>query len=235
MVCYKSQILKRKTMDKKRIFLLIILIVFFAQGYGQQSNNKKSVAGALLRSIAVPGWGEIYAENYSAAKWTFSAEITVWASYFFFIAKSNWMEDDYKNIALSYATVSTKDRDKQYWIDVGESSDIFSHNEGAARRRDKEAIYTDTDTYYWYWENQNKRADYNHLRISSGRIEEYAKIVISGALLTRLVSSVIAVRSVKRYNRDIVDDNSPDVSFNIKPVIDSRFKWIPYAQVNIAF
>lgn len=222
-------------MDKKRIFLSIILIVFFTQGYSQEIINKKSVAGALFRSIAVPGWGEIYAENYSAAKWTFSAEVAVWASYFFFTAKSNWMEDDYKNIALSYASVSTSSRDKQYWIDVGESSDIFSHNEDAARRRDKEAIYTDTNTYYWYWQNENKRADYNHLRISSGRIDEYAKIVISGALLTRMVSSVIAVRSVKRYNRGLVDKKSPDISFNVKPVIDSQLKWIPYAQIKIAF
>lgn len=217
-----------------KIFLILITFVFMTNTFGQETTEEKSVAGALFRSLAIPGWGEYYAENYTAAKWTFGAEIAVWTSYFFLSAKSNWLEEDYKNLAVAHAGVSSKDRDKQYWIDVGGSDDIYIHNEKAAQNRDQDAIYTDTHTYYWYWENANYHADYNNLRIQSGRFDEYASIVISGAILTRLVSSVIAVRSVKRYNSKITEEEM-SFNFHVKPQIDSGYHWYPAAHFKLTF
>ena len=221
-------------MKIKKHLLLFILLLFTFNLFGQETKEKKSVAGALFRSMAIPGWGEYYAENYTAAKWTFGAEIAVWASYFFLTAKSSWLEDDYKNLAVAYASVSSKDRDKQYWIDVGGSDNIYIHNHEAAQDRDQDAIYTDTELYYWYWQSANYRSDYNNLRIQSGRYEEYASIVIGGALLTRLVSSVLAVRSVNRYNKNISNEEM-GFNFQVKPRLDSDFHWYPAAQVRLTF
>jgi hypothetical protein len=213
-------------------FILIIATQFLP---GQSSGEKKSVGGALLRSLAVPGWGEYYAENYTAATWTFAAEITVWASYFYLNSQSQRLGNDYRSLAVTYAGVSSTDRSDAYWIHVGEAENIYEHNRESALNRNADAVYRDTDTYYWYWQDEQKFRDYNHLRVRSGRLEEYAQLVVAGAILTRLVSSVLAVRSVRRYNRALTENQDLGLAFHVQPILDSSARWIPVARMQVTF
>ena len=225
-------------MRKSLLIFAIALLLLSGTAIAQEQEavkEKKSVAGALFRSLAIPGWGEYYGENYTAAKWTFGAEVAIWLSYFYFDGQNRSLESDYKNLAITHAGVSSGDRPKQYWIDVGSSNDIYNHNIKAAQDRDAEAIYRDIETYYWRWETPGYRADYNHIRVKSGQFAEYAEMTFGAHLLTRLVSSVLAVRSVNRYNRGLKEKKEIEYGIIFRPKMDSGEKYFMSTQLQIRF
>jgi hypothetical protein len=215
---------------KARILFLAMAIALT----GGLQAQKKSVGGAVLRSLVVPGWGEYYAGNTALAKWTFGSELAVWSGYFYLNARSRWLERDYKDLAETHAGITSTDRGKQFWIDVGASEDIFAHNERMARSRDQDAIYTDTEAYYWRWPSVDLRADYNHVRVKSGTVKEYAESLLGAALLTRLVSGILAAREVRRHNRDITSEAS-NFQLQFTPVQSPSAGWYTAAKLSFEF
>jgi hypothetical protein len=223
---------------KNRIFIVLsVFLVLNWNGplFGQVQPEEKSVPGALLRSMVLPGWGEYYTENYTAAKWTFGAELAVWISYFYLDFQSGVLEEQFKDIAVAYAGVNSIDRGKQYWIDVGSSENIYLHNIKAARNRDKDGIYTDIEKYYWQWSDRGRQADYNHLRVRSVDYADYAKMTLGGLFLTRLVSGVLAVRGAKRYNRDLRESKKNSYGLYFSPELDSGREVYMAARLKICF
>jgi len=167
-------------------------------------------AGAALRSLILPGWGQLATGHYTQAAIYGGIEVATWTSYITFQRQGNLRRDSYFQTAQLYAGIDLEQQDESYRKLVGQyrSSDVY--NQYVVMR---EAAYFYTDpadqqAYIasrsipaenaWNWNEDRAAFDrYGEQRRSSEQAFKNGQYALGVAVINRVVSAIAAARQAK--------------------------------------
>ena len=196
---------------------------------GVGSAGTKNPMVAVLMSVVLPGWGELYTGHTARAKGFMAAEAAIWLSYAGLTIQGNLREDDYKDYARAFAGVSL-DGDGGYWDDVSDfmrSEGIASYNESI--RRDARSLFPDDldaqEEYFlengyfggqaWEWGSEERFEEFRRIKHSASVSFRSAFFMSGLAVLNRAISAIDSAWMARRHNRGIAGE--PTVRVSVSP------------------
>jgi hypothetical protein len=182
----------------------------------------KSVGGAFLLSLILPGAGEWYTGNRTAARMSFGAELLIWAGYISNNLYSDHLQNETRVYAVQHAGVQRSGKDTQYWIDIGKHDDIYLFNEKRHQERNFDALYPQTAEYAWDWDSHENRLRYDGKRLNANVIANRIVYFQAAVLLNHMISGVNAMRLARRHNRAAAEHPSLGMQFQSWPVDRAR-------------
>jgi hypothetical protein len=192
-------------------------------------SGKKNAGLAIIYSLLLPGMGELYAGNYSSGKYFTAAEGLLWISYIGMNTYAGWKKDDYKSLAVKNAGITTSGKDETYFSTIGDYENIDQYNNEKTLENNFSEMY-DAHKYYWKWNSTNDRKNYRNLWVKSEQAYNDVRFIVGAMIINRLVSAINAVRLVSKYNKNInnelswnlttnlsyAEDNSPQINLNFQ-------------------
>jgi len=162
---------------------------------------KRRRGRAFVRSLLIPGWGQLTEDRRRRGYGFLAMEATLVASLVAFNSYRNWLEDDYRAYARQHAGVSGG-HDHQFYVDIGNWNDRDAFNQQRLRYRQFDRIYT-SPSDDWLWDSDRNRQHFKSIRIASDQAEQNALLVVGGLLLNHLLSAIDASRGVKKADRRV--------------------------------
>ncbi len=160
--------------------------------------------GTVLRSIVLPGWGQLHAGHSTRGAVYMGLEASIWTGVGVSYLQAIFNRDDYRNLAMERAGIDVSSRDRDFQDDVGDFSSSSEYNDyirSLARYYypdDPEAQqnYFDTNSRYgsdgWNWSSSDARENYDDaLRISREWFRR-TTYVAAFAIVNRAVSAIDA-------------------------------------------
>jgi hypothetical protein len=149
-------------------------------------------------SLIVPGWSHYRADQKGRAFFFLGAEAAIWTSYTIFEVQGHRREDAYKDFAMQFAGVAAGNHDDAYWKAVGNYLSNEDYNE-VVRRDLRAGIDPEGPEYFvpedWLWRSPDRFDEYGLLRSDSNNAYHNADLVITWAIINRIVAFVDALRS----------------------------------------
>ena len=182
-----------------------------------QNNNfeKKSAGLAILYSLLLPGMGELYAGDYSTGKYFTIADGIIWGTVAGISVYGNNKENDYRAFAQSFGGVSLKNKDDEYFANIGIYENIDQYNREKELNREFDEVYN-SDSHYWSWSGTDQRKQYRGLWSSSESAKNNLRFAVGALVLNRIVSAIFAVRAVSAYNKRQNNQLSWKMNFNVE-------------------
>ncbi|MBL1212718.1 MAG: hypothetical protein HND52_05080 [Ignavibacteriae bacterium] len=176
--------------------------------------EKKSAGLAIIYSLLLPGMGEMYAGNYASGKYFTIADAAIWGFFTGFTVYGNRMESNYKSYAAGFGGVDNTGKDDRYYAVIGDYVSIEQYNNEQELNRNFEEVY-DVETHYWDWGTSDKRKEFRSTWTSSEQANNNIRFAVGALILNRVVSAINAVRLVSRYNKNIDEELSWNLSFGL--------------------
>ena len=176
--------------------------------------ERKNPMIAVLLSLAVPGWGEIYAGNPERGKLFMAAEAGIWIGYASFRIQEDLRIDDYEDYAQSALGVPAG-TGSDYYADIADylsSEGQSSYNEDVRREArsfypddlDAQEAYLSANGYFgdeaWEWGSVEEIKKYRSLRYQAGESERRAFYMTGLAVLNRALSAIDSAWMARRFN-----------------------------------
>jgi hypothetical protein len=184
----------------------------------EDTAGSRTIGGAFMRSLVLPGWGQRYAGAKTAARNFFVVEAFLWGSFAAFQIYGHWLEDDYKLFAATHASAEVNGKEDQFFVDIGNFINIDEFNQSRLRRRDVEGLY-DPATHFWRWDTDANRQKFENLRIRSDKAFSNATFVIAGVIANHLISGIHAAWTVhkKADKQEKVDSKGAHLGVRVSP------------------
>lgn len=164
-----------------------------------QSPNGKSPLLATLLSLVLPGAGEYYAGNETAAGYFFAADGALWLAFAGLSLQSDWVMDDARLFARERAGVDFAGKDARFEAQVGNYPSRDLYNESRLRERRYDEIYAGP-SFGWSWSGPEDRMRYRALRIRSDELAQVAEFAVGALVVNRIISAFSAWRSARSHN-----------------------------------
>lgn len=168
---------------------LIAFVIFYSIAFGQSSNGLSPV----VKSFLLPGWGEYSLDKPERGRFFTLSETVLWTSFAGALIVSHNYSDLFQAYAADFAGVETKDKDRQFWVDVGNYESMNAHNEEHLRFREFDALYPSEDEWSWEWSSNSKRKQYRNYRVSSDTWALGAKFIAGSVVINHIVSAIDAL------------------------------------------
>ncbi len=189
---------------------------------------------ALLMSMVLPGWGEMYTGNDGRGRAFMAAEGAIWIGYASFEIQSSMREDDYQEFASVFAGVP-QGSTSGYYQDIADyirSEGEDSYNEGI--RSDARSLYPDDldaqSEYFaqhgyfgdtgWEWESRARFSEYLDLRHSEALSRKNAFHMLGLAVLNRAISGIDSAWMARRHNLGLRSE--AHARLFVAPVLDDN-------------
>lgn len=164
---------------------------------------KHNTGKAFMKSLVLPGWGELDAGATTRAKSFLIAEGLLWSGFVTLQIYSHWKQSDLENFAVERAGVNSTGKDKGFYSDMSNFHDIYEYNEEKRRFRQYDEVYpVDTD-HFWEWKNEKDFKRFDDLRSSGEIAARNATLVVGGILVNHILSAVDAVWVTHQANKRI--------------------------------
>ncbi|HDP99525.1 MAG TPA: hypothetical protein ENN22_10145 [bacterium] len=183
-----------------------------------ENHGYKHKGKAMLRSFLIPGAGERYVGKKNLGKAFLITEVTLWIGYFAFREYANWVRQDALAYAATHAGAQTSGKPSQFFVDIGNFSNVHEYNDAQQRMRQFDKLYK-TNDYFWDWENNADRRKFKNMRVSSDRAKHRAVFMLGGIFANHIISAIDAVWQTYRYNRKIDRQTNATAQLNFKCVI----------------
>lgn len=186
-------------------------------------SEKKSAALGVLYSLLLPGMGELYANRYDAGKYFTIADGVLWSVFAGFNIYGNWQEKNYKSFAESKGGIVNNGKDADYYANIGNYLSIDEYNAAMDLQGSFNKVY-DTSTHYWKWDSNDQRREYRNMWTSSEQAFNNERFAIGALILNRVISAINAVRLVNAYNKNLNQQISWNIYFNVenKPTLPTQ-------------
>ena len=155
------------------------------------TKKQKTIGGAFLRSVVIPGWGQKYAGAPKAARNFFVADIALWVGVISYNIRANWLKDDYQQFSVEHAQVDLDNKDDIFFVDAGRFDNVDAFNQSRLRQRDATSLYS-RETDFWQWDSESNRIDFANRRVRSDRSFSRSELLIGVVLLNHLISGIHA-------------------------------------------
>ena len=188
-------------MGKKQIVTAIVLTqVLYTQQLGPTVDQQKPFFSPVVKSLVLPGWGEYSLDNQIRGRIFVLSETVLLLAILGSYSVAERQETEYKAYAAEHAGIDPIGKDRQFWVDIGNYSSLFTFNEEHLRWRDFNALYEDNDTWAWPWDYSNNRERFENTRIASDSWRLRGSFLIGGVVLNHIVSAIDALYLSKISN-----------------------------------
>jgi len=188
-------------MGKKQIVTAIVLTqVLYTQQLGPTIDQQKPFFSPVVKSLVLPGWGEYSLDNQIRGRIFVLSETVLLLAILGSYSVAQRQETEYKAYAAEHAGIDPIGKDRQFWVDIGNYSSLFTFNEEHLRWRDFNALYEDNDTWSWTWDSSNNRERFENMRIASDIWRLRGSFLIGGVVLNHIVSAIDALYLSKISN-----------------------------------
>ncbi len=208
---YRSQLLEMKSYSG------IIETNKFEPVQNNSFKNKKKTGLAILYSLLLPGMGELYADNYSMGQYFTIADAVGWGVVAGYSVYGKNKEDDYKAYAKTYAGVELSNKDSKYFATISAYQNINEYNTEKELYRQFDETY-EVDKYNWSWKSNAQRKEYRALWISSEGAYNNVRFAVGALIVNRIISAIVAARSVSAYNKRETNDISWQINFSTRQI-----------------
>jgi hypothetical protein len=182
--------------------------------------KKKSTGLAILYSMLLPGMGELYAESYNSGIYFTVADGVLWGTYAGMNVYGNWQKDRYISYAVNKAGINSESKDADYYAIISQYMNVNDFNDEKAFERSFSEMYN-ADVFFWKWNTNEERKEYRKMWKSSEKTFNNVRFVVGALLLNRVASAINAVRLVSRYNKNLSDEVSWNVSIGLQNMPDN--------------
>ncbi len=173
-----------------------------------------------MKSLLLPGWGEISMGQQSRGQKLLGADVMLWLTVFHGKNLHSQYESDYRAFATEHAGVDWTHADYLYAVDISYHDDLQTFNAKKARSRSLEielaangdlireyghAMYPENGDFDWQWDSSTNRKEYNDLRIASGNWNKYANFAIAGLIVNRVVSVIDVIYLQRTGNKTAIN------------------------------
>ena len=188
-------------MGKKQIVTAIVLTqVLYTQQLGPTVDQQKPFFSPVVKSLVLPGWGEYSLDNQIRGRIFVLSETVLLLAILGSYSVSKRQDAEFRAYASEHAGISPIGKDRQFWVDIGNYSSLFTFNEEHLRWRDFNALYEDNDTWAWAWDSSNNRERFENTRIASDSWRLRGSFLIGGVVLNHIVSAIDALYLSKISN-----------------------------------
>lgn len=189
----------------------------------EKKDLKRRRSRAFLRSVLVPGWGQI-AENKRSLGYTFmTAEALLITGIIGLRTHASWLEEDYKTLADQHAGIDGS-FDHQYYVDIGNWMTSIEYNEQRLRDRYYDAVYTDSK-FDWSWDSDSNRRKFREMRIASDNSRQMSILLVGGIVLNHFISAIEAGRGIKA---DKAQSSTINIDYNSRQDVMLNFSFYPF-------
>tara|TARA_B100000809_G_C14808673_1_gene412988 strand:+ start:41 stop:610 length:570 start_codon:yes stop_codon:yes gene_type:complete len=159
-----------------------------------------SLSGSLLRSVLVPGWGELRLGEEKRAKVLLMSELAIWTSFFMGRSLSDSFIDEYEALAVLNAGADIRGKEYSYILDLSNynTMDLYNHDMDLQRNWDERY---DDSSYNWNWDSQSNRFRFNDLRKKSIVYQDISEFAIAGMIINRILSAIDVIYLNSRNRR----------------------------------
>lgn len=179
-----------------------------------QPTGYKDRKKAFFRSLIIPGAGEYYLGKRNFAKAFFATEVTLWLNYFAFQQYGKWVREDALAFAATHSGATIEGKPSQFFVDIGNYTDIYQYNEAKLRYGEYEKYYAEPD-YFWSWDLDSNRQKFENMRIASDRARNRSNYILGVVFANHLISAIHATWQTYRYNKKIEKANRPGIDFEV--------------------
>jgi hypothetical protein len=214
----------------RKFLITLLLLSVFSVALAQVSTGK-----AALFSLAVPGSGHLYLEDYNKGGIYLGAELAIILSYLRLNAEKEWKIDSYQYFAQNKAGLNSESSDYIYQK-AQDYMSLEDYNNGVIQTarnyfliglEDKDAYETYLSNNLlpeensWHWDNARDWQKYKDLRREKQDLEIYANFAIAAAILNRIVSTIDAMVTSKHI-KDKLEN------LTIKPDFEQKGMQVSY-------
>ena len=201
-----------KNMYKKIIYVILASIMI--QGLGAN--------GEVMRSLILPGWGELKMQENKKAKVFMGADLAIIATYLLGKSFNRWYIDRYTAYGTLHGDADMNGKNYTFIVNMSnyDSMEDYNHNMMIHHNANYfDDIYEDP-SYYWQWDSTDNRINFNDMRQSSLIAEKFAEFAVAGLILNR-IASAIDVLYLKNFksgidlNTSLTPQKNDGVSLNI--------------------
>lgn len=203
-------------MGKKQLVIaLVITQVLYTQQLGPAVDHQKPLISPVVKSLVFPGWGEYSLDNQTRGRVFVLSETILLLAILGSYSVAQRKETEYKAYAAEHAGIDPLGKNRQFWVDIGNYSSLFTYNEEHLRWRDFNALYENNDTWAWAWDSNNNRERFENTRIASDIWRLRGSFLIGGVVLNHIVSAIDAL-----YLSKISNIQETVISPNYNPLSD---------------
>jgi hypothetical protein len=205
------------------LFCSLILLSFTWKVNAQEHNfditflpdselTERKPGAALLRSFAVPGWGQYYnnPDHWRRGQYHLGADILLLSTWIYLHTNSGILRNNMYSMANAYAGINLRNKSRVVELAVGNYNSLQAYNEAQLRLRNWDRLLDDIPENQWNWQSESQRRQYVSLRDRMDRAQQQIPMVISLMVLNRIVSGINAFIQARNYNR-----NLPQVWFGL--------------------
>ena len=163
------------------------------QAAGQQEvavQGNQREPGVLLRTLLLPGWGQLQLGDQVAARRFLLAEAGLWLSWYSGRRISEWYAQDYRAYAVEHAGADTQGRRASFFRNLAFYDTVEDYNSAQLRNRNLKDTYPAGEGLGWAWDSSDNRRQYRSLRRTSLGAAKAVRFVIGGMLVNRALAAI---------------------------------------------
>ena len=176
-------------MHKKTI---LILLLFTGLLYGESVSLHPMVKSAIL-----PGWGEAAVQQSKRARIFRLTEVSLVTACISVYTFSGHQAKQYKSFAVEHAGVDSRGKNHEYWVDLGNYTDMANYNDEHLRFRHMESLYAENEGWDWNWDSKENKKSFEIMRIRSDVLAMTGKFIIGGIVVNHILSAIDALYLTK--------------------------------------
>ena len=144
----------------------------------------------VVKSTLLPGWGEAALQNSKRARIFRLVEVSLVTACISAYTFSVHQAKQYESFAVEHAGIDARGKEHQYWVDLGNYSDMASHNEEHLRFREMESLYAENEGWNWTWDSKENKSTFETMRIRSDVLGMMGKFIIGSIVVNHIVSAI---------------------------------------------
>jgi len=172
--------------------------------FPETGKTKKSGLLGVLYSLLLPGMGEVYAGRSDRMIYPLITEGALWLGVVGFNAYGTSIQNDARLFAQVHAGVNQAGKNDQFFVDIGNYTDIYQYNDYRMVERNIGVLYDiNNPSFFWSWDTDVNRIQYKDQRIKSDKMYNAVSFVIVGLVANRIWSAIETAVFIKDYNKSL--------------------------------
>ena len=171
---------------------IVIFLLFFSSKTFSQLDTEKSI-DPVIKSFLVPGWGQSDLGFKNRSKIYNYVEVGILISFFSSSKLSNEIKRNYITYASEHAGIIANDKDREFWVDIGNYNSINDYNNEHLRNREFGDLYPQSNKWSWNWDSEKNRTYFESNRIQADKLKLFSSFTLGALFVNHFISSIDAL------------------------------------------
>ena len=177
--------------NQTKSFIVIFLLFFSSKTLGQLDTEKS--IDPVIKSFLVPGWGQRDLGFKNRSKIYNYIEVGILLSIFSSSKFSNEIKRNYITYATEHAGIIADDKDREFWVDIGNYNSINDYNNEHLRNREFGDLYPQSKKWSWNWDSEKNRTYFESNRIQADKLKLFSSFTLGALFVNHFISSIDAL------------------------------------------